>query len=315
MVGYFSDSYENVAKLVESICTNRGEKSLIEEVKEDLSEYALGPAAITWGCLNDKPDERDHLFSTKAEEVSGKTEGSAKVQYLDLETKIPDKIDWRKFASKPENQYHLGSCTANAVIGAYELLWKRRKKGSYQDLSKLFAYYNARSQENKRADNGATIRDALKAASYFGVCLESTVPYDTSKWWMEPPKAAYDEAMSHKVTRYIRCNSPKEVKISLAQGFPVVAGFKIFESFNQARDIGFVPVPNPYTEASLGGHAMCLVGYDMSLSGIWKGKPFFIVRNSWGVEWGDHGYCFIPFAYFDLGLVFDMWSLRTHMDF
>jgi len=35
-------------------------------------------------------------------------------------------------------------------------------------------------------------------------------------------------------------------------------------------------------------HAIVLVGYDDS-KGVW------IIRNSWGVGWRDHGYCEIPY--------------------
>jgi C1A family cysteine protease len=56
-------------------------------------------------------------------------------------------------------------------------------------------------------------------------------------------------------------------------------------------------------ETDLGGHAMCCVGYDME-------KQMFIVRNSWGTEWGDNGYCYFPFEY----LVYfgdDFWTVRN----
>ena len=34
-----------------------------------------------------------------------------------------------------------------------------------------------------------------------------------------------------------------------------------------------------------GRHAMLIVGYTGN---------FFIVKNSWGADWGDQGYCYIP---------------------
>ena len=47
-----------------------------------------------------------------------------------------------------------------------------------------------------------------------------------------------------------------------------------------------------------GGHAMLLVGYeeDMSI----PGGGAFIVRNSWGGDWGDGGYGRLPYAYVEL---------------
>jgi hypothetical protein len=43
------------------------------------------------------------------------------------------------------------------------------------------------------------------------------------------------------------------------------------------------------------GHAMLLVGYDLDAG-------TYIVRNSWGADWGDHGYCRMPFDAFELGV-------------
>jgi C1A family cysteine protease len=49
---------------------------------------------------------------------------------------------------------------------------------------------------------------------------------------------------------------------------------------------------------------MLLVGYDDQ-------KQLFIVRNSWGSDWGDGGYCYFPYAYLtDPELCTDIWTVR-----
>jgi hypothetical protein len=47
-----------------------------------------------------------------------------------------------------------------------------------------------------------------------------------------------------------------------------------------------------YNGSSIGGHAMCIVGYDTGKDG---GKGAFKVRNSWGKSWGASGYCWVSF--------------------
>ena len=56
-------------------------------------------------------------------------------------------------------------------------------------------------------------------------------------------------------------------------------------------------------EKMLGGHAVLAVGYDDS-------KQVFIVRNSWGKEWGDNGYFYMPYAFItDKNMCSDFWSI------
>ena len=52
-------------------------------------------------------------------------------------------------------------------------------------------------------------------------------------------------------------------------------------------------------------HAVGCVGYDDSRSA-------FIIRNSWGADWGEAGYGFMPYAYMlDPGLAADFWTVQS----
>jgi C1A family cysteine protease len=39
-------------------------------------------------------------------------------------------------------------------------------------------------------------------------------------------------------------------------------------------------------------------------------RGYFIVRNSWGAEWADAGYCYMPYNYFTPDLSADFWGFR-----
>ncbi len=57
-------------------------------------------------------------------------------------------------------------------------------------------------------------------------------------------------------------------------------------------------------EKVLGGHAVMAVGYDDNREAV-------IVRNSWGKEWGDKGYFYMPYAYItNSHLCDDFWTIR-----
>ncbi len=52
----------------------------------------------------------------------------------------------------------------------------------------------------------------------------------------------------------------------------------------------------------LGGHAVLAVGYNQK-------EKFFLVRNSWGIKWGQAGYFTMPFKYLET-LAADFWTIR-----
>jgi C1A family cysteine protease len=59
-------------------------------------------------------------------------------------------------------------------------------------------------------------------------------------------------------------------------------------------------VPSP-SEPLIGGHSVCLVGYD-------DAKQTFKFINSWGPTWGDHGYGYLPFKYLE-GSGSESWAI------
>ena len=100
------------------------------------------------------------------------------------------------------------------------------------------------------------------------------------------------------------------MKHCLAEGYPFVFGLALFESFDMARRLGRVPLPSEeeWGRESHGGHAMLCVGYKDT-------AQVFIVRNSWGADWGDNGYCYIPYAYMtNPDFISDVWKVSGHAD-
>lgn len=237
--------------------------------------------------VRDKPDNRDYKYAVT---------NSVQANIVDLRT----------YCSAIEDQGNLGSCTGNAIAGAIELLDKRA--GRTLDVSRLFIYYYERLLEGTvNYDNGAYIRDGIRATYNYGAPLESLWTYDITKFRTAPNTQAVTDASKRKVTLYQRIADHAGCLDALSNGYPVVIGFDVYSSFESATvaRTGIMPYPNVRREKLLGGHAVLLVGYD-------KTRQVYIVRNSWGTSWGDRGYFYMPFQVIqNTQMSSDFWIIKT----
>ena len=107
-----------------------------------------------YGWVPDIPDNRDFMFR----------------KVYRIPAALPSSVDLRSKCSPVEDQGQLGSCTANALVGALEFLILKNKK-PYADMSRLFIYYNERVIEHTvNQDSGAMIRDGIKTLNKQGAC-------------------------------------------------------------------------------------------------------------------------------------------------
>ena len=237
-----------------------------------------------YGWLPDKKDFRDLMYKAPSK------------------IEVPSVVDLRLYLPPIFNQESLGSCVLNALGNAHLYCQLRQDGGVNFIPSRLFGYYNARDLKN--ADTGCYIRDAAKKIGKYGICPEAMWPYDISKFSKKPPKNCYKEAKKHQAISYWRLSENiKQLQKCLAEGFPVVLGITLYESFesNQVAQTGVVPFPES-NESELGGHAVLIVGYDVN-------KAKFIGMNSWGEDWGDKGFFYIGFNYIQ-ELSSDWWTIR-----
>jgi C1A family cysteine protease len=215
---------------------------------------------------------------------------------------LRESVDMRPMASVVEEQSHLGSCTAQAIVGAYELLLRRDYPDRFEDLSRLFVYYNARMLENGSAeiDDGVYVRDGLKAVDHYGICTEKLWPYDIDKFSVEPTKDCYADGKLRTLKRYYRIPTLHDILDALNADQPVVAGLVVYEGFDRITPSNPVLEMPADTDRELGAHAVLFVGYDLL-------KKCILVRNSFGPRWGENGYFWIPFDYIEQDMT-DAWT-------
>ncbi len=223
--------------------------------------------------------------------------------------RLPDFVDFTESAPTCYDQGRLGSCVGNGVAGAGEYVMRRMGINAFTP-SRLGIYYWAREREGSvNQDAGCMIRDAMKAVVEIGLPQESLWPYRIADFARKPSRNVYKDASRHQVQQYSRVPVSRTMFLRcLAEGYPIVFGASIFESFesDEVARTGVVPIPDFDGESFLGGHCMVAFGYDIRD----KNNEVGIVRNSWGTHWGKNGYCMIPLAYLcNPDLVNDCWTI------
>ena len=203
-----------------------------------------------------------------------------------------------------------GNCTSNAIGAAFQYVQIKSGQPNWVP-SRLMIYYMEREMENTvNEDAGAQIRDGIKVLAKYGVAPEELWPYNVAKFTKKPPASVYKVASYHQALTYARVDQTEAaMEQCLAQGFPIVFGFAVYSSFETqaVAKTGLMPIPAKQ-EKDLGGHAVLIVGYN-------RVKRHFIVRNSWGPDWGDKGYFYMPYAYaLDANLCDDFWAIYTVED-
>lgn len=213
--------------------------------------------------------------------------------------RLPSTVDLRAKCPPVFDQGDLGSCTANAGVGA------RMYQSVSTMLSRLDLYYCERVLEGTiNQDSGASIRDICKVLNKWGVCEESFYPYDITKFTQPPSPAAACNAFKYIINVYHSLSTLDDIKNYLAfNQKPIIMGMDVYTSFesDKVAKTGSVPMPKK-NEQMLGGHAVLIVGYSNT-------KKKLIVRNSWGTNWGMEGYFYLPYDYVSKGLAYDFWVI------
>jgi C1A family cysteine protease len=219
-----------------------------------------------------------------------------------LRSSTPQQFSLESFCPPVFDQGSIGSCTAQSSACMYSCIYKQKTRQVFLP-ARLYIYYNTRLIENSvSADNGATLRNTMKAMVKNGVCTESIWPYQNNRLYLRPTNNCYVEGMDRQVLSY--ASVPIQLQIMknlLLSQHSFVMGILVFPSFFSGG--GQVPIPNPNVEPILGGHAICIIGYDDQ-------RQAFLARNSWGSGWGIRGNFYIPYAYAtNRNLAFDAWVL------
>jgi hypothetical protein len=279
-----------------------------------MNHYAMGALP---------PEKIDALIAKMNASPLVPSAASADPEYVWSGRPVGSSATMQAFCAPIEDQLQFGTCTANAVVGACELFLKRagRYAAGQDDLSRMFNYWWAGVIDRSQGqDVGRQPRSAALAAQSYGLCKESSEPYSGEEITKAPSDAANAEGAAHKLTRFSRVaidpdntwNTVAALKKPLADGVPVTMAFHchrwVFDIHGPLSSHYLQPgAINPGDPRGdlVGNHEVLVVGFEDTADGT---GGYFLVRNSWGAQWGDQGYWAMP--YLLVRDAFEFWAVE-----
>jgi C1A family cysteine protease len=251
------------------------------------------------GWVPEKADHRDFRYEQR-------------VKAIRAPETLPASADIRSQIVRVKDQGNLGSCVAHGTTSCFEALQVKQtgsdfpgcRLAEYQWARILGGYYPG--------DNGAEIRDGVKATVKYGVAHETLWPYNISQFDNPVPANVVSDAVKSESTNYYLVDSANgyaatltNIKNAIAvNALTVVFGTPVYNGIFDVGSDGMIPLPSG---ASVGGHAMLFVGYDDT-------KNALLTLNSWGTGWGMNGFGWLPYQYVTTGQVSDCWSIANESE-
>nr|XP_044994383.1 cathepsin S [Jaculus jaculus] len=196
--------------------------------------------------------------------------------------RLPDSVDWREKGCVTEVKYQgsCGACWAFSAVGALEAQLKL-KTGQLVSLSAQNLVDCSTEKYGNKGCNGGFMTEAFQyIIDNNGIDSEASYPYQA-----KDEKCHYDlKNRAATCSRYIELPSGSEdaLKEAVANRGPVsVAIDASHPSFFLYRS-GVYDDPSCTDKVN---HGVLVVGY-----GNLNGKDYWLVKNSWGLHFGEEGY-------------------------
>ena len=255
-----------------------------------LTSFAFGQ-----GLINDKIAYEN----TKSWEASDK---------YGFSSALPSKISFRQYTPRVLSQGKTATCVGYAVGYAQLSTQQNILMGITNETHKIFRamdpnfLYGFLSLENKN-DQWCQQGTSMPAAMEI-LYKKGSKPMLWYPWLACNSSQTFNDftlalASNYTIDDYFRIdrgnNFLVDIKSALYNKLIVSVGVNLTESFETGATIKYGNWSPKYDEKIIGGHAMCVIGYD-----DYRNGGSFEVMNSWGGNFGDNGFIWIKYSDFVL---------------
>lgn len=245
---------------------------------DSVDDYSDSEELHYLGCIEPTDEDFDEYMIDYSNEYEDNVQAGTLPDIVDLTAKLPT----------PKSQGNQGSCVAFAIAYAMKTQQENEEFNWGMDsestqFSPAFLY----NQLNGGIDKGLNIRTTLEFVKNNGVCSWADMPYNDKDYTTKPNEYQIKKASNFKISEICSVAGESGIKEALIEGHPVIVAINVYPDFDKLNSTSNKIYDEVYG-TSRGSHAICIIGYDNSISS-------YKIINSWGTNWGTNGYGYISY--------------------
>jgi hypothetical protein len=218
------------------------------------------------------------------------------------EAPLPESVDLRRPWHTVPDQGHTASCVGWSVADSV-LRWHLVEAGRLapdERLSARHVWMSAKETDQREEypstfleEDGTSLKAGLDVVRKFGAVLESELPW-SGRLATGSPEAYYKSARRRRIMAYFNLGDDSvpdrtvhfdEWRRWMHEHGPVL----VLLALDGKLNAGAVQALDTFDRDAVdGSHSAALFGY---------GPDYFLLRSSWGPNWGDGGYARMSLAY------------------